>query len=84
MPKNDEQLQRETNLPLDAGVGSRFIGRESEYPRIISHVVQGSKGNRTSPEAIEMEKRSIRESFDPQYGPEQNLHTQYVKEGVVK
>ena len=76
MPKNEAQLQAETKVPLGY---SNIISRETEYPRIISHVTQGSKGKATSPEAIEMEKRPLRENFDPQYGTEENLHTQYVK-----
>ena len=78
MPKNEQQFQKETKLPVD----SRMISRETEYPRIVSHVNSANAAEATTPSVGIATK--THDSYDESHGGEDNLHTQYVREGFIE
>lgn len=83
MPKiEDDRLQRETKNPLDAGRDTgKFIPKDGEYPRIVSHVVQTNAKEGKAPGTSDVK---FREHYDEQHGTEENLHNQFVKPNFIE
>ena len=80
MPKLDNQLQRETNLPFDAGDNSKFVSREVEYPSFKSSVVKSGVQKKGSADA----GVRFREPYDEQKDlSEDNVRMKYVKPGAI-
>ena len=81
MPKNDRLYQSEMGVPMDAGVGHKYLERGTEYPQLISHVEK--KGEERMGD-VQGPAQALRENYDEQHGGEDNLHTQYVRENFFE
>lgn len=77
---NDNRLQSESKLPFDAGELQRFVGRQTEYPRVTSNVVR--TGAVQKPMAVKSGDRT-RENHTEEHGPDENLGMKWVRPNEI-